>query len=258
MTPYTIAIVDPEVGDSGTPIYHFHIPFFHPEQTIYDVLIYFCLEVFSHVIAGTSGQSLIERGLKFARFSVIEVQGHQQRKLDVRQLDLAWETFCSSFNPLIDITFYLQSKSVVPRVAAVSTGAIFNVLRTPAERKMAERSQEIDQQGIYLPLTYLEFISLSTAKNIVQPYVEIQWNNTVKILFEENDIRYKNDVVQNHNHDIYRFISVFCLLLNKLNYRWSKMIKLDGTFQSCFLHGKFFEDSKRIYSSNDAENDLSH
>ena len=44
--------------------------------------------------------------------------------------------------------------------------------------------------------------------------------------------------------------------MKKLNFRWSKVIKLDESFRSCFILGGFSEDNRRPYSGDDEENDL--
>ena len=58
--------------------------------------------------------------------------------------------------------------------------------------------------------------------------MEIQWNYTVKFLFEAKDISYKSEVVQNRDHAVYKFLTFFCLLLRKLYFRWSKIIRIDS------------------------------
>ena len=178
MTSYQIAIVDPAFGDVGPPIFHHHVIDFPAEHTIHDVFIYLTSSLFLEVLPGSTPEAIMSRGLKYVRFFGIEIYGRQQRKLDVRNFDVAWNEFCSGFQPLIDVTFYLQPKPVVERLAIEPNGALYNIFLSPLDKKMAIQSQESSQRGTYLPLTYSEWRIHAPGKMSFRPYVEKQWDST--------------------------------------------------------------------------------
>ena len=206
MISYQIAIVDPAFGDVRPPIFHHHVIDFPAEHTIHDVFIYLTSSLFLEVLPGSTPEAIMSRGLKYVRFFGIEIYGRQQRKLDVRNFDVAWNEFCSGFQPLIDVTFYLQPKPVVERLAIEPNGALYNIFLSPLDKKMAIQSQESSQRGTYLPLTYSEWRIHAPGKMSFRPYVEKQWDSTVAYLFDAKDIRYKKEVIENTDHAVYKFI----------------------------------------------------
>ena len=256
MVLYQIAIVDMDIGESASPVFHLSVTSFTPEDSIFDAFVYFCSATFHLVVPGMSDEGLISRGLKHARFFGIEKYGRQQRRIDVRTFDILWNDFCSGFDPLIDVTFFLQPKASIAKPGRGDTGALFHIFLSPIDKKIALQQQESNQRGTLLPLLYSEWCDLSSGKSSHQPYVEVQWNSTVELLFGANGVLYKMDVVQNADHCVYKFITLFSLLLTKLNFRWSKIIKIDSKIQSCSIFAAFFPDSKRPYSANDEENNL--
>ena len=90
-----------------------------------------------------------------------------------------------------------------------------------------------------------------------QPYLEKQWNCTVDLLFRANEIRFAKEVVHDRHHALYIFIDRFCLLLSRINFRWSKIVAADSFFAACSVLGLFFEaTSLRGFSNNDGENQI--
>ena len=256
MVSYQISIVDPEHGDAGLPVYHLVPANFGPEESIRDVFIYLSATLFQEILPHTNSEAVIARGLKSVRFLGIEIHARQTRKIEVRSFELLWNETCSGFSPLIDVTFFLHSKPRTEKQANGQPGALFNMFLTPVDRRIAQQSQESNQRGTYLPLYYLEWAEISKVARSTQPYVEKQWNSTVDKLFESNDVRYKLDFINNPEHAVYKFIVLFSLLLKKLNFRWSKIIKLENVFKSCQILSDFFNDTKRPYSADDEENDI--
>jgi hypothetical protein len=80
-----------------------------------------------------------------------------------------------------------------------------------------------------------------------RPYEEKQWRSTVELLSDGKDIKYNIQMIKNPDHSVFKFIVLLSLLLKKLNYRWSKIIKLQTAFKSCCILGDFFADTKRPY-----------
>ena len=73
------------------------------------------------------------------------------------------------------------------------------------ERKIAAQAQEINQRGTFSPLSYVRYSNLSSGNHAIKPYyVEIQWNYTVKFLFEAKDISYKSVALYNAYRHTYR------------------------------------------------------
>jgi hypothetical protein len=106
-------------------------------------------------------------------------------------------------------------------------------------------------------MQYAEWCGLFPNRQINQKYLEKQWDATVNIIFEDENVRFKQDTVKKRDHAIYQFITLFSLLLKKLNFRWSMIIKIEMLFKTCCLFEKFFPDSRRPYSGNDdEENDI--
>jgi hypothetical protein len=256
MVLYQIAVVDPDCLDAGSSVFHLVSASFEPEDSISDVFIYFSSTIFQEVLPGTNTEAIISRGLKSVRFYGIEPHGRQQRKLDVRTFELPWNEICNGFNPLVDVTFNLHPKPRIEKQTNGETGAMFNIFLTPVNRRIALQSQESSQRGSFLPLYYLDWTELSKIPISKFPYVEKQWNSTVDTLFASKDIKYRIEVIKNPDHTVYKFIALFSLLLKKLNFRWSKIIRLEASFKSCFLFDDFFKDTKRPYSGDDDENDL--
>lgn len=100
MVLYQITIVDMDIGESASPVFHLSVTSFTPEDSIFDAFVYFCSATFHLVVPGMSDEGLISRGLKHARFFGIEKYGRQQRRIDVRTFDILWNDFCSGFDHL--------------------------------------------------------------------------------------------------------------------------------------------------------------
>lgn len=222
-----------------------------------DVFIYFTSVLFTLVLPDASLESILSRGLNFVRFYGTEIHGRQQRKVELRIFEILWNDLCRGFDPLIDVTFVLQKKSVLLKSNDNESRGVFNIFKSPTDRKIDFQAQEVSQPGTSLPMQYSEWSGLFPEKKIEQKYLEKQWDATVKVLFEEENVRYKEEIVLKKDHAIYQFITLFSLLLKKLNFRWSKIIKIEIFFKNCCLFEKFFPDSKRPYSGDDDENDLS-
>jgi hypothetical protein len=241
-----VAVVDPDYDGVESAVFHLHAVDFVPEDSISDSFVYFSSTIFQEVLPGFNTESIIARGLKSVRFFGIEIHSRQQRKVEVRTFDLLWKVICDGFNPLIDVTFFLHP-----------TSALFNMFLTPVDRKIAFQAQESNQRGNFLPLSYSEWSDLSMVATSKHPYVEKQWNSTMELLFNSKDVKYKIEIIKNPDHAVYKFISLFSLLLKKLNFRWSKIIKIENELKSCCILGDFFADTKCPYSGDDDENDLS-
>jgi hypothetical protein len=236
-------------------VFHLQVNF-APEDSILDAFVYISSTIFQDMLPGFNAESIIARGLKSVRFFGIEIHSRQQRKVEVRTFDLLWKVICDGFNPLIEIKF-LNPKVRVEKLANLQTSALFNIFLTTVDRKIALQAQESNQRRNFSPLSYSEWSDLSVVATSKHPYVEKQWKNTVELLFNSKDIKYKIEIIKNPDHAVCKFISLFSLLLKKLSYRWSKIIKIENEFKSCCILGDFFADTKRPYSGDDEENDLS-
>ena len=171
MIIYQIAILDMDLGESTSPVFHLSVTYFMPEDSILDAFVYFCSATFHLVMPGMSAEDLISRGLKHVRFFGIEKYGRQQRRIDVRTYDILWNDFCSGFEPLIDVTFFMQPKASIFKPARGDTGSLFNIFLSPVDKKIALQQQESNQRGTFLPLLYSEWCDISSGKSSHQSYI---------------------------------------------------------------------------------------
>ena len=156
MVLYQIAIVDMDLGESASPVFHLSVTSFMPEDSILDALAYFCSATFHLFMPGMSAEDLIFRGLKHVQFFGIEKYGRQQRRVDVRTFDILWNDFSWGLEPLIDVTFFMQPKASIDKPAPGDTGSFFNIFLSPVDKKIALQQQESNQRGTFLPLLYSE------------------------------------------------------------------------------------------------------
>lgn len=165
----------------------------------------------------------------------------------------------TDFSKIFHVTFQIHPvhKPIV-EVENRGSVALFGMFMSPEDRNTIRLAREGNEKGEFLPLLRNEWCATWCHRTFPhQPFLERQWDCTIDLLFSVHEIRYTKEVIEDKNHALYIFLERFCLLLSKLNFRWSKIVTAEPSFSSCTLLSPFFNPSSvRGYSNNDAESHL--
>lgn len=254
MSVFLFAVVDPDLNLPPTSItYHREKISVPPESDLTQVFIILSSTTFSHI------PQMLPRGLELVVFNGKLKDTEQTISISISELTELWSSVLEDFSKIFHVTFRLHpSQKLITEIHDTGSVALYNMFLSPSDRAAIRLAKESNERGDYLPLLRTEWCALGTPRILChQPYLEKQWNCTVDLLFRENDIRFKNEVVHDRHHALYIFIDRFCLLLNRLNFRWSKIVAADSSFSTCSVLSLFFNaTSSRGFSNNDGENQI--
>ena len=254
MSVFLFAVVDPDLNLPPTSITYYRekisLP---PESDLTQVFIILSSTTFSHI------PQMLPRGLELVVFNGKLRDSEQMISISISELTELWTSVLEDFSKIFHITFRLYpSQKSISEVHDTGSVALYNMFLSPPDRAAIRLAKEGKERGDFLPLLRSEWCALGTPHVLChQPYLEKQWNGTVDLLFRANEIRFAKEVVHDRHHALYIFIDRFCLLLSRLNFRWSKIVAADSSFAACSVLGLFFnKTSLRGFSNNDGENQI--
>jgi hypothetical protein len=218
--------------------------------------------VFSHLF-GTAA-SANARGLELVIiFGMNARSGEKVRNVERNCAVLKWGKAVKDFSEIFNVTFKIyernmnSSNSSAEPNRSLSVTPKFSIFLNPKEKADSARNDEVNDRGLFLPLERSQWELLHGLKFSPQPYTTKRWDTIIRLLFNRNDIKYTEKVVNNSKHHIYDFISDFSVLLGKLNYRFNRILVLKIDLKTCPILGPFFEEPSRPYSNTDTENKIS-
>ena len=256
MAAFLFAVYDPDLNLPPSLITYVREKVSFPHHiNLIEVFILLSSTIFSHI------PYLLSRGLDLVIFNGKLEGSDQIISISISDSDELWHSLIEDFSRIFHVTFHLhRSQKPIPEERESERVALYEMFLSPPDRQAIRLAKESNEKGEYLPLSRSEWCLLSSQRTTShQPFLEKQWDSTVNILFRENEIRFTKAVVQERSHALYIFLERFCLLLSRLNFRWSKIVAADSSFASSAVLSKFLvSNSSGGFSNQDDENQINN